>query len=77
MELRPTTRYPSLAMVRGVRMPDPDGAAPDHGPGAVAIDGLDVVDEQVVELSPVQRKDRGNRRGGTSYRGRDGDHAVG
>ena len=77
MEFRPTTRYPSLAMARGVHVPDDDGAAPGQAPAAVTVDGLNVVDEQVVELSPVQRRDRGRRRGGASHRGRDGDHAVG
>jgi len=77
MEFRPTTRYPSLAMARGVHVPDDDGAALGQAPAGVTVDGLDVVDEQVVELSPVQRRDRRWRRGGTSYRGRDGDHAVG
>lgn len=77
MEFRPTTRYPSLAMVRGVHVPDDDGVVPGQAPAAVTVDGLDVVDEQVVELSPVQRRDRGRRRAGTSHRGRDGDYGVG
>jgi len=53
MDFQPTTRYPSLQLARlGTRSDgrddDTDGSSP------VVIDGLDVVDEQVVLLSPIE-----------------------
>ena len=50
MELRPTTRYPS----RGLGTPNDTG-------GPVSVDGLEVVDEQVVMLSPLERPGRRRR----------------
>lgn len=62
MELRPTTRYPS----RGL------GTTNDAGE-PVSVDGLEVVDEQVVMLSPLDRP--GQRR---RHRAKGGvGHAVG
>ncbi|MBF6169173.1 hypothetical protein IU486_31215 [Streptomyces gardneri] len=62
MELLPTTRYPS----RGL------GATNDTG-APVSVDGLEVVDEQVVMLSPLERP--GQRR---RHRAKgDVGHAVG
>ena len=55
MDLQPTTRYPSLQMSRGY----------DDGSSPIAIDGLDVVDEQVVLLSPLEP---GRKRSGVPRR---------
>jgi hypothetical protein len=45
-----TTRYPSLAMAR----PNSAGAeSPGADSAAVTVDGLEVVDEQVVVLAPA------------------------
>ena len=54
MDYRPTTRYRSLSMAA-------DEAA--NGAGPTLIDGLDVVDEQVLVPSPidVERTPRGRR----------------
>lgn len=48
MELRPTTLYPS----RGLGTTNNTGESASE---PVSIDGLEVVDEQVVMLSPLQR----------------------
>lgn len=48
MDYQPTTRYPSLQLSRH------DG----EDPSPVLVDGLDVVDEQVVLLSPLEPRRR-------------------
>jgi hypothetical protein len=59
MDYRPATRYRSLSMAAG-------GGYDNKGP--TLIDGLDVVDEQVVVLSPLdvehRRKTSGRQRRG-------------
>lgn len=62
MELRPTSRYPSVGL-------STDGSEEDEVIGPVSIDGLEVVDEQVVQLAPLDAPGRRRRRGS--------DHAVG
>lgn len=57
MDFQPTTRYPSLQLARlGSRVDTladgTDFERDDSSP--VVIDGLDVVDEQVVLLSPIE-----------------------
>ena len=60
MPYEAVSRYPSRAFAHG---------EPDH---AVMIDGLDVVDEQVVVLAPAQPADARRR-----PRRRGGPHGVG
>ena len=69
MDYRPTTRYISRSMGAG---DDP------YRTGPTLVDGLEVVDEQVVVLSPLDVE--GPRRGRTwnrRSRRREGRHGVG
>lgn len=52
MELQPTTRYPSVSRAFAL-----------GENGAVQINGLEVVDEQVVLLGPLPKRIRPRRRG--------------
>jgi hypothetical protein len=80
MDFQPTTRYPSLQLARhDARYDGYGGGYGEAGSSPVVIDGLDVVDEQVVLLSPLEPAGRGVGRGQpadrrTRYRGgsRDG-----
>jgi hypothetical protein len=68
MDYRRATRYQSMSMA-------PDGEY--NGKGPTLIDGLDVVDEQVVVLSPlaVERSGRAHNRRG--YERREVRHGMG
>lgn len=68
MELRPTSRYPSRHPSRGLSADDSwDAPRDDEAAGPVSIDGLEVVDEQVVALAPLDAP--GRRRPTRSGRG--------
>lgn len=54
MDYRPATQYKSLSMAAGGEY---------DGKGTTLIDGLDVVDEQVVVLSPLDVERPGRSRG--------------
>lgn len=78
MDFQPTTRYPSLQLARHDARYDgyggESGGYDDVGSSPVVIDGLDVVDEQVVLLSPLEPARHGVGRGEpadrrTRYRG--------
>jgi len=51
MELRATSRYPSRGFAT-------EGSEDDRVVGPVSIDGLEVVDEQVVALAPLDAPGR-------------------
>lgn len=68
MELRPTSRYPSRGLSSGAFSSAfsgdaSDGSSEEDAVAAVSIDGLEVVDEQVIGLSPLDAPGRRRRRG--------------
>lgn len=69
-----TTRYPSLG-----RAFDDSSTGPLTGTGPLMIDGLDVVDEQVVALAPIDptRNGPGRRGGRRAPSPRGVDHGLG
>ena len=71
-----TTRYPSLAMARPARYAD-ESADPGGTPTAVTVDGLEVVDEQVVVLAPAAPRPGRARWSGPGDRAGRRNHALG